>query len=1458
MPFNERGVKTALEEVMREFHSSEVWIGLDIGSVSVKGAVVDSENKVLEHFYRRSYGQPVPTTIAVLKEILTAIDGREISGIGVTGSAGELIASLTGGKFTNEIVAQSKVITTLYPHIRTLVEMGGEDSKMLMFKDERGGTVLEDFSMNNLCAAGTGSFLDQQATRIGVDIEKEFGKLALKSKHPPRIAGRCSVFAKSDMIHLQQIGTPVYEIVAGLCYAVARSFKSNVGRGKKFEKPVAFFGGVAANEGVVKALADELELDRNELFIPPEHAVMGAIGSALTARESAAPGQFEFIGLDQLEGYSAVRDAARSSHAPLTGERNDSMYSVRTRQLNGDRSIGCYIGVDIGSLSTNVVAIDENYNVLARRYLRTQSRPIEAVKRGLKEIGDEIGAVVRPLGVGTTGSGRYMIGDFIGADVVRNEITAQATAAIHFAPDVDTIFEIGGQDSKYVSVENGAVVDFEMNKVCAAGTGSFIEEQSEKIELNIEKDFADTAFSAKTPGKFGDRCTVFIESDLVSNQQKGMSKEDLAAGLSYSIVSNYINRVVGDRKIGKKILFQGGVAWNKAVVAAFEKVTGKTITVPPHHDVTGAIGAAIIVRKHHQKMGLDTPTNFKGFDLSERKYKVTTFACKACDNVCDVSRVKFEGDRAHYYGTRCELFEGSDKKKEKQEVNKIPDLFAEREKIIFGENYNQKKIKRDARPIIGIPRSLIFYEMFPFFKTFLEQIGFQVALSGTTSHVVIRDSIEMVKAETCFPAKIMHGHVTDLVSKGVDYIFMPSILSMTSETGEFRNNHSCPLVQSIPYMIKSAIDLEKSNVQLLAPSIHFQKGDKQVAKSLRKFFTKKFGVAGGKIAKAVVKARAAQDKYYETVKKRGAEVIRETQKRKERPVVIISRPYNGCDSGINLGIPRKLRDMGKVAIPIDFLDIAGKDISGEYPDMYWRSGQVMMTAASVIKRDPNLDAIFISNFKCGPDSFIEHCLLEILDGKPCLHLEIDEHSADAGAVTRLEAFFDSLENIDIVKITAQMKNDAPRKKPLNGNGVKRKFLTIGTPGNGNGNGNGNGKRKNGAKRKLYMPYMCDHAYVVSAALRGVGIDAETLPVSDAESIEIGLRYSSGKECIPFSMTTGDIVKKVSGEGFNPDRSAFFMPTAGGPCRFGLYQRVQRIILDDLGFSQVPLLSPDGDTSYSDMPELGADFQRLTWRGVVTTDILTKLLHETRPYEINKGETDRVYKECLDDVVKIVEGKGSKLFDYVWTIRDRFRSIATDRARRPVIGVVGEIYMRSHTFGNQNIIRRIEELNGEAWLSPIGEWFLYCTNRYIYNSIADKKYLDLFKGYMQDRVQKRDERRLYEPFKDTLVNCEDVATAEILKNASPYISETFEGEAVLSVGKAVEFAERGLAGIVNLMPFTCMPGTIVSALSKKVREDYGGIPWLNLDYDGVEETNSQTRLEAFMYQAEKHREKVSCL
>ncbi|MBF0170422.1 MAG: CoA activase, partial [Nitrospinae bacterium] len=1203
-----------------------VYCGVDIGSVAAKGALIGADGALLHTVYRRSHGKNVQAARSVMAELLAVAGERLLGGIGFTGAGGELVSSLVGGLFFNEIIAQSRAVAARYPHVRTVVEMGGEDSKLLLFKEEEGRTVLEDFAMNTLCAAGTGSFLDQQASRMGYAIAEEFGAMALKSRHAPRIAGRCSVFAKSDMIHLQQIGAPDYEIIAGLCAAVARSFVANVGRGKRFVVPVAFFGGVAKNAGVVKGLADELGIGVDELFIPDECAVTGALGAALAAREADIP--FVFAGLEALDRYEAVRDSASARMAPLTGERNDDAYRTVVKPLPAGTTTGCYLGVDIGSLSTNVALLDESMAVVARRYLRTQSRPLEAVTRGLREIGEEVGDRVVVKGVGVTGSGRYMIGEYIGADIVRNEITAQATASLHFVPDADTLFEIGGQDSKYVAMRDGAVVDFEMNKVCAAGTGSFIEEQAEKLALSIEREFSDTAFAATAPGKFGDRCTVFIESDLVANQQKGMSQSDLAAGLAYSIVSNYLNRVVGDRRIGDRILFQGGVAWNKAVVAAFEAVTGKAIVVPPHHDVAGAVGAAIIARRHHERTGLDTPSSFVGFDLSARTWNVTTFECKACDNVCDISRVRFDRE-AHYYGARCDLFDGKAARSRREKGDQLPDLFAERERLLFGDWLTKKNFTRAATPgaiRIGVPRALYAYEHFPFWSALLSGLGFEVVLSGKTNQKVIAQAVEEVKAETCFPIKVMHGHVADLLEKEIDYLFLPSTISVNAPDTGFAASHTCPMVQSIPYMIRAAIDL--SGVKVLEPPLFFQRGKNDLVRELSALFGREFGLSSRRIREAVSAGCEAQAAFAGALVRRGREVIEDVQSRGGRPVAIISRSYNGCDSGINLDLPRKLRDMGKVAVPIDFLDLDESAALAESPDMYWRSGQRMIAAAVAVRRDPRLDAIMIGNFKCGPDSFIEYHLKKALGGKPMLALEIDEHSADAGAITRCEAFFDSLENVDSSLFAAEA--------------LAAKAVTAGAP------PPIAAPRTKTRDRTLYLPYMCDHGHVLAAALRGAGVKAELLPVTDQASLDLGYRYSSGKECVPFTMTTGDIVKKATEPGFDPGGSAFFMPTTSGPCRFGQYQSVQKLFLEELGMPDVPLLSPDAKSGYDtgDGLGLGVRFRRDAWRGGVAVDILIKATLQTRPYETEPGATDRVYERCLREVVELVERDSSLLFAYM--------------------------------------------------------------------------------------------------------------------------------------------------------------------------------------------------------------------
>ena len=1407
----------------------ELYIGLDVGSVSVKAAVLDGGGRIVFDRYVRHKGYPLRTVRDLIEELFARLGRSGLRAIAVTGSGGKLVGSITGAEFVNEIIAQARAAARLCPEAMTIIEMGGEDSKLILLgRDPASGrTVITDFSMNTVCAAGTGSFLDQQASRLGLSIEREFGELALRSTKPPRIAGRCSVFAKSDMIHLQQIGTPDYDIVAGLCYAVARSFKSNIGKGKPFTPPIVFQGGVASNAGVVRAFRDVLGVGTDELVIPPHHATMGAIGAALYAWENRLDNMARFRGATSIDEHLSRTAPAEEGMDPLgTAHCAPARPGVvkRLPPSSGEK-VEAYVGIDIGSLSTNVVVIDEEGNVLARRYLRTAGRPLAAVERGLREVGEEVGDRVRVCGVGTTGSGRYLTGDYVGADIVRNEITAQATAAIHIDPSVDTIFEIGGQDSKYISIDGGTVVDFEMNKVCAAGTGSFLEEQAEKLDIRIEEEFGGLALKADSPGRFGDRCTVFMESDLVAHQQQGMKKENLVAGLAYSIVHNYINKVVGDRRIGDNIFFQGGVAWNKGVVAAFEKVTGKRVTVPPHHDVTGAIGVALLAMRECRGRG---GGRFHGFDLSRRRYESTSFTCKGCDNMCEIRKVTFGGERPLFYGARCERFEVGDEKKRSRD---IPDYFEERERLLLGASGEETRKDLDGkrryapagrkRGTVGIPRVLHLYEYFPYWKAFFTHLGFEVILSEVTNAHIIHTSVEKVATETCFPIKIVQGHVLSLMEEPLDYLFLPSVVNMSKINPHMPQSYCCPLVQALPYMLRASLDIDGAPFRVLQPPLLYLRGRRSIEQALVGM-GRGMGVGAREVKAALRAADEAQWAFGRRLRERGRAVL-EALGRDEKAIVILGRPYNNYDAGINLNLPKKLRDLGVTPIPQDFLDLDAVDIYEQFPNMYWRYGQRLVSSAEIVRNDDRLYAVYISNFKCGPDSFIEHFFRRKMEGKPYLQLEIDEHSADAGAITRCEAFLDSLSN-------------------YRGSGRPRawKFRKLFPQ----------------RKRTIYVPQMALHAHAFSAALRSFGVPSEPLPESDARTIEIGKQFASGRECLPFITTTGDMLKKLFEPGFDHRRAAFFMPTATGPCRFGQYCQMHRMILDDLGFRDVPIISPESGDSYTaEFGQFGADFRRLAWRGLLAIDILEKLRGEFRPYALDPADVDAAFARSLTLITEALERGGDEIFGAMEEVRDVFRRVPLDRSRgrKPIIGVVGEIYVRSNRFANNNVVALIESLGGEAWVAPVTEWIFYTNNRYIEQSVAERDYGGIIAGFLKDMVQKRDERRMLKIFEGMLLNLHETGIEEILSYSAPYMHHSFGGEAILTIGKAIDYVKKGASGIVNAMPFTCMPGMVVTAISRKAREDCGGVPWLNMTYDGMDGANDITRLEAFMHQARQFRQ-----
>ncbi len=1153
-------------------------LGLDIGSISVNSVVMDSDRNIVDEKYAYCHGRPFDVLKEMLADILERFGHDNINKIAITGTGGKQAIELIGGIFVNEIIAQSSSIAVLHPEVKTVIEMGGEDSKLIFMETKEAAkrSSLCDFATNSLCAAGTGSFLDQQAKRIGVSIEDEFGDLAMTSEKPSRIAGRCSVFAKSDMIHLQQIATPVADIVAGLCFAVARNFKSSLGRGKTFETPISFQGGVAANQGVIRAFKEVLNLKNGDLVIPKHYASMGAIGGLyhILDNEAETGTNHAFKGLDDLNAYLENRTSGSARLSQL--EESVAVYNKDIRVRTNDEKTEVSLGVDIGSLSTNVVLIDSDNNVIARRYLPTASKPINAVQRGLKEIFEEVGDSVIVTSAGTTGSGRYLTGDFIGADSIQNEITAQATAAIAYDPTVDTIFEIGGQDSKYIRIEDGVVVDFEMNKVCAAGTGSFLEEQSEKLKINIVGEFGETALGSKQPVKLGDRCTVFMESDLNSYQQKGAPKGDLIGGLAYSIVHNYIQKVVGEKPIGNKIFFQGGVTNNKAVVAAFEKITGKPIIIPPHFDVTGAIGAAMLARK---SMAEGQKSRFKGFDVSKQTFTLSKFTCKSCSNNCEIQRVVIDGEKKSlFYGGRCDKYEVEERKGKGKD---IPNLFEEREKILIGD---YKETLKDERITIGIPRGLmIFFSQFPFWKTFFDELGFRVVVSSETDRELITTSLELIAAETCFPVEVIHGHVQDLLDRKVDHVFLPFIVNSKADDNNPTSNSNCPWVQAHPFMVRSAYANSKETEKFLTPTLHFRYFGRVLNKELSEFMNSTFGISKSKVKAAIAKADEAQISFDNTIRLRGVEVMKNLPKDK-KIFVILGRPYNTGDPMLNLDLVKKLINLDVYPIPIDYLPLENENIFGDYPMMYWPNGQKILSASRIIRKHEQLFALYLSNFRCGPDSFLTHYVREEMLGKPYLHLEVDEHSADAGLLTRCEAFLDSLDGYTKV---------GDKRKPLD-------HRELESSGEGD--------------RTLYFPYARDSVYALAAASVSCGMKAEVLPMQNETDLELARKNTNGQACFPFICTTGSFLKKLEEPDCDPGKTSFFMPDHNGPCRFGEYGKLQKIIFNRLGYKGVEIMSPSNTDSYSDMSHGQCSKWRTTCLKVFVAIVsLRKMQHETSPY-----------------------------------------------------------------------------------------------------------------------------------------------------------------------------------------------------------------------------------------------------
>ena len=1042
----------------------EVFLGIDLGSVSVKLAALSSDRELFavladlstgrsnggnakaaaqfraipilsahstltEHTlllssYQRIFGDPARATFDLIRgfcgDLAEAMGARGLpvpsdiltllSAIRVTGSGGKLIASALNAVDENEFKAIATGTSLLYPDVQSIFEMGGQSSKFIRIERETANPLaaIVDYETNGDCAAGTGSFLDQQATRMRFQVE-EIGARVADVGSAARVAGRCSVFAKSDMIHAQQKGFTPAQILKGLCDAVARNFKGSITKGKKVVPRVAFIGGVSQNSGVFESMKELFQFDGEDFFVPDEYAWLGAVGVAALAclASRGTPEGFKPSVEKSGPGRGIVLEARASTDFPT--QRPLTMENVLLLRHRAEpyawpadsRLIRTYLGVDIGSVSTNLTVVDDEGNLLKEIYLRTESRPIEVVNRGLREIREELGDRIEIAGVGTTGSGRELIGELIGADTINDEITAHKTGAMHISQQlidekVDTIFEIGGQDSKYISIDDGVVVDFAMNEACAAGTGSFLEEQAEKLGIQIKDEFARLELHSKHPIRLGERCTVFMEQDVTAFLQRGADKSDLVAGLAYSIALNYLNRVVRGRKVGEVIYFQGGTAYNDAVAAAFSMILEKRIVVPPHNGVIGAIGMSLLARDRVRATGAST--HFRGYDLEKVDYTIREFVCRACSNYCDMQEFKVDGVKT-YWGDKC-----SDKFRKRAKVDRQPVI---RDLIEFREELLLRDYKEPAggRLTVGVPRTVAFFEHFPMWNRFFRELDIDVQISEKTNRKIAQDGIDLTVAEPCFPIKIAHGHVQDLLDKRVDYIFVPNILDSESTQPDLES-HWCPWNQTLPFVLRSAPGFEDARAKLLLPTLHFRLGTERVARELA-VLSEPLERTPRQIARAFAAGCQALREFEEELQREGRRSLQQLIDKNEGGIILVGRYYNIYDRSVNLDIPGKLKDLyGVNVLPQDFLPLDEVDIRDVNENMFWNSGRRILAAAKLAREYPKLHLIYITNFKCGPDSFVKH-FVNIAAGKPYLALQFDGHSNDAGFLTRCEAYLHS-------------------------------------------------------------------------------------------------------------------------------------------------------------------------------------------------------------------------------------------------------------------------------------------------------------------------------------------------------------------------------------------------------------------------------------------------------------------
>jgi len=1389
-------------------------LGIDLGSVFCKAVLLDNEFNIIWKKEIRNRGNPEIVFRSVLEQARSKFCEDKIK-IGITGCGRESFLFPEEIYSCNEVISLAWAAGILYPQARSLIEIGGTCSRWIRLGEpiEKGkaGEILQ-FALNERCAAGSGAFLEQQAKRLKMNI-REFSQLAESAACGASIAGRCSVFAKSDMIHHQQKGTPVEEIAYGLCLALARNFISTLLKGQKYVFPVLYTGGGALNQGLIRAFNEILGCENKQFILSKNPFFSGAFGAAAGAEDNG--GEFT---PDQFSSFSKNLKLAEKKKAMSLPPLGDlTSRSAPEMSYTGEEEIHGYLGVDVGSVSTNFAFIDEKGEVKAGIYLPTRGKPLEVIKEGFDLLFKQNRNKLLILGVGTTGSGRHLAGRILNADVIHNEITCQMISTRHYFPAVETIFEIGGQDSKYISVCRGRIEEFTMNKICAAGTGSFLEEQAEHLDIDIIEDFYKLASRSESPCDLGSRCTVFMDSELVNALKRGVSIEDATAGLAYSIVRNYLDKVVEGRSIGSSIVFQGGVASNPAVVRAFSLILDKPIQVHPYNRISGAIGAALIaLDRASEKKDLEVK-NQRLYQRATSDYQVSLFQCRKCSNNCQVNRITVEGD-VIYFGDVCERYtsgvnvvrENAITSEAKEKKGRFPDLFSARNEL--AEKYMDNP--ESGGPQVGLPRASFMVDYLPFWTVFFNRLGCDVKVSPSSNYDLFKKGLGSLPAETCLPVKMAFGHALWLEESDIDFLFFPSLIESHKSKEPFQK--LCLYTEHLPFMLRPCLHKK----MILTPCLGLRMNPREFKVSISdlQHILRK---TPGEIFVAYREACAAQDDFQAEMKRIGKKVLKRCLDHKKKVWLILGKPYNLHDSFINMNLDRHIKKIDVQAIPIGFLPNEEELQPGYIGVPPWKYNAQILKAAFWAKDKEDVFPIIISCYGCGPDAFTAKHLTKILANKPHLFLEFDEHRAEAGLITRLEAFWDEIADYKLRQHKKRIYKQTPKEDSISVRSYREK--------------------------KFVLPYFADHAVAFSGAMRGIGMKTEILPMPDEESVSLGEDASSGKECHAYSILAGDLIKFARSE--REGGEVYYFPGTKNLCLLSQYGAGMNYLLQDLGIKDLEVLAPPFDFITS---LLGIDGLTLLWNGLVSIDLLIKASCEKRPYELEKGMTDEVHRRNLAD---IEEGLAKRsLAPALKRCAKRLKGIPICPEERPLIGIAGDIYTRQHPVANHNLFLKLEELGCEVMPAPlfvdevdfaIGKKISQAINNLDLPGGAGAGLLQLHKEWQRRKIRKQ--------LKGAVKSVREPGYKDVIRFTSRYLHQDNNEMLLLNIAKMADFVVKGASGVINAICFNCMLGTVSEALAARIQSDFNNIPIPTMIYSGSDIQVEKTKLEAFVFQVKNYHE-----